>query len=249
MKLICDLGVYEITELILKINLMDRKEKTFYEMLKEAVSYAHKNESVWMNLAVVAANVELVEDIERQLGLAFKAQGENNPGGYVDQKNQLLTVFLRKIYKLDRKLSFYAKKNGDKVLLNDVDVAESTLEQTPEKEALIICSTILKRGYEYLPKTAGYGITTAELENLTTELSLLEKMTPTIGIITNDRKSAGRSIRELIAEARIQLDNQDDAFEGMIDDSAFIDGWFAVRKIKGRHKPNGKDQKRTDENN
>jgi len=37
-----------------------------------------------------------------------------------------------------------------------------------------------------------------------------EKMQPTIGIIVNDRKSAGRSIKELIAEARILLDNQGD---------------------------------------
>ena len=228
---------------------MDKKEKTFSEMLKESISYVRKNESVWMHFAVIAANFELLEVNDRELTLAFKMQDENNPGGYVDQKNQQLTVFLRKIYKLDRKLSFYAKKNGDKVLLNDVDVAESTLEQTPEKEALILCSTILKRGNEYLQKTAGYGITADELENLTTELAALEKMRPTIGLITNDRKSAGRSIKELIAEARILLDNQDDAFEGMIDDDAFIDGWFAVRKIKGRHKPKDKDQKGPDENN
>src|SRR5665648_731499 len=229
---------------------MDRKEKTFYEMLKEAVSYARKNESLWMKLAVIAANVELLEENERQLDLAFKTQDENDPSGYVDQKNQQLTVFLRKIYKLDRKLSFYAKKNGDKVLLNDVDVAESTLEQTPEKEALIICSTILKRGTEYLSKTADYGITIDELENLTDELSVLEKMQPTIGIITNDRKSARRSIREVIAESRVLLDKLDDAFEGMIDDAdAFLDGWFSVRKIKGRQKPKDKIVKGTDENN
>ena len=228
---------------------MDLKEKTFYEMLKESVSYTQKNQSVWMHLAVIAANVGLLEENERELGLAFKAQDENDPGGYVDQKNQQLTLFFRKIYKLDRKLSFYAKENGDKVLLNDVEVAESTLEQTPEKEALIICSTILKRGNEYLPKTADYGITADELENLTTELSELEKMHPTIGLITNDRKSARRSIKEVIAEARNLLDKQDDAFEGMIDDNAFIDGWFAVRKIKGRHKPHVKNEKGIDENN
>ena len=34
-------------------------------------------------------------------------------------------------------------------------------------------------------------------------------------------------------------DKHDDAFEGMVDDDAFLNGWFAVRKIKGRHKPKG----------
>ena len=40
-----------------------------------------------------------------------------------------------------------------------------------------------------------------------------------------------------------------DAFEGMVDDDAFIDGCFAVRKIKGHHKPKDKGPKGSDENN
>jgi len=229
---------------------MDLKEKTFGEMLKEAISYLRKNESVWMNLAVIAANVAALEEDEQELDHAFKAQDENDPGGHVAQKNEQLTVFFRKVYKVGRKLSFYAKETGDKVLLNDADVPESTFVLLPEKEALIKCSTILKRGNEYLQKTAGYGITAEELNNLSDELSALEKMQPTIGIITNDRKSARRSIKEVIAGARVLLDKLDDAFEGMVDDEdAFLDGWFAVRKIKGRHKPKDKDPKDPDENN
>ncbi len=228
---------------------MNLKGKTFWEMEKESISYALKNEMVWKNLAVIAANVKGLEENERELDLAFKAQDENNPGGYVNQKNKQLTVFFRKIYKLECKLSFYAKVNGDQELLNDVSIPESTFDDISEKKALIKCSTILKRGNEYLSKTADYGITTDELENLTKELSDLEKMHPTIGLITNDRKSAGRSIKNLIAEGRLLLDKQDDAFEGMIDDGAFIDGWFAVRKIKGRNLLKNKDQKGLDENN
>jgi len=53
----------------------------------------------------------------------------------------------------------------------------------------------------------------------------------------------------LIAKACIVHDKQDDAFEGMIDDDAFNDGWFAVRKIKGRNLLKNKDQKGPDENN
>ena len=63
----------------------------------------------------------------------------------------------------------------------------------------------------------------------------MEKMQPSIGVITNDRKSARRSIKDLTAEARFILDKLDDGFEGLADDQNFIDGWFAVRKIKGRH--------------
>ena len=55
-------------------------------------------------------------------------------------------------------------------------------------------------------------------------------------------------LKEVIAGIRILPDKLDDAFEGMTDDDAFIDGWFAVRKIKGRHKPKDKSEKKSAEN-
>jgi len=103
--------------------------------------------------------------------------------------------------------------------------------------ALIRCNSIIKLGYEYLDKVLGYEITADELKALTEELTLLENMQPQIGVITNDRKGAVRSIRELTSEARRLLDKLDDGFEGMIDDESYLFKWFAIRKIKGRHIP------------
>lgn len=147
-------------------------------MEKECISYLNKNESVWTKLAVIAANVEELKGNEHELDLSFKTQDENDPGGHVAQKNQQFTIYFRRIYKLGRKLSFYAKETGENVLLNDVDVAETSFEQISEKEALIKCNTIINRGNEYLPKTAAYGITAEELNGLAAELSELEKMHP-----------------------------------------------------------------------
>ena len=90
------------------------------------------------------------------------------------------------------------------------------------------------RGNECLAKTAGYGITAEELKALATDLSELETLQPSIGIVTNERKSAVRSVKTLIKEGTFILDKLDDGFEGFLDDDNFLDGWFAVRKIKGR---------------
>lgn len=92
-------------------------------------------------------------------------------------------------------------------------------------------------------ETADYGINAEELDALSNEISLLEKMQPSIGVVTNERKSAGRSIKDLIAEAHSLLDKLDDGFEGLIDDDRFIESWFTIRKIRGRHKI--KDKKAT----
>lgn len=221
---------------------MDARSRTFWEMEKESIVYALKNESVWGGQAVVAFEFKALEVNAQEMDLAFKAQDANDPGGYVAQKNKALAKFYRKIYKLGKKLTFYANRVDDDVLLADVAITETEFDHLSEKEALVRCNTLIKRGNEYLDKTADYHITAEELFALGEELTRLEQMKPEIGVITNDRKSAKRSIRELMTEAHRQLTNLDDAFEGMIDDDVdFIDGWFAVRKIKGRHqtKDNG----------
>ena len=217
--------------------MMELKAKTFWEMEKESISFIRQNENVWVQKAVLAAVVNELEKNELSLEYAFKAQDSNDPGGQVAQKNQLLNAFFHKVYRLARKLSFFAKESGDKVLLNDTNIAETTFQKTSEKLALIRCSSIIKRGYEYLDKAVGYEITAEELNSLTDELAILETMQPQIGVITNDRKGAVRSIRELISEARLLLDKLDDGFEGMIDDESYLSKWFAIRKIKGRHIP------------
>lgn len=216
---------------------MDLKGRTFWEMEKEAISYVRKTENEWVSKSIIAATVANVVQNEQELSAAFKAQDANDPGGHIDQKNGMLTKFFKKIYKLSRKLSFYGKNSNDHVLLNDVSIAETAFDHMAEKKALIKCNTIIKRGIEYLDKASAYDVTADDLESLGAELAILEQMKPTIGVITNDHKSATRSIKDLISEAHVELDKLDDAFEGLIDNDDFIDGWFAIRKIKGRHKP------------
>ncbi len=215
---------------------MDLRDKTFWEMENESISYARKNESVWAAKAVIATNVSALEANERELDLAIKAQDENDTTGHTAQKNTDLVTFFGKAHKLAKKLSFYAKDKGDKVLLSDVNLTKSKLLNISEKEALVKCSTLIKRGNEYLTRVADYDVTAEELTALGTEVAKVEQIQPTIGVIANDRKGAGRSINELIKEAREILDKLDDAFEGMIDNDDFLKGWFAIRKIKGRRK-------------
>jgi len=214
---------------------MNSKAKTFWEMERESISYVHKNENLWSKWAVIAANVTMLEANEGELNEAFKAQDANDPGGHVAMKNELLEKFFHKTYRLGRKLLLYAKDTNDQLLMNEVSFTESTLNKLNEKEALLKCGSILQRGNEYLAKTAGYGITAEELKALAAELVELETLQPTIGIVTNERKSAVRSVKMLIKEGTFILDKLDDGFEGFMDDDNFLDGWFAVRKIKGRH--------------
>ena len=134
-------------------------------------------------------------------------------------------------------------------MLKEAAITESTFVLLPGKEALIKCSIIIKHGNEYLTKAADYRKTEEELNILAAELAELEKIQPMIGMIINDRRSARRSIKDLLSEAHFILHKLDNAFVGIVDDDDFINGWFAVRKTKGRRKPKEKSVKEQAVNN
>ena len=60
---------------------MKQKTKTFLEMEKESISYIHKNESYWIEKAVLAAVVNDLEKNEHSLENAFIDQDSSDPGG------------------------------------------------------------------------------------------------------------------------------------------------------------------------
>ena len=223
-----------VCKLILKHLIMDLKAKTFWEMEKESISYLHKNENWWTNWAILASTVNRLEASEIELDASLKAQDANDPGGQVAYKNNLLETFYHKTYRLGRKLLLFAKVSGDQVLLNDVAFSESSLHKLTGEEALIKCHSVLQLANKYLDKTAEYGITADELKAFADELAELETLQPSIGMITNERKSAVRSVKVLIKEGSFILDMLDNGLEGIVDNDNFLAGWFAIRKIKGR---------------
>jgi len=95
----------------------------------------------------------------------------------------------------------------------------------------------MELGRTYLDKTQNYGITAAELDGIETSIAEAESLTTAVDLAKNDNKMSTQIIKTLVPQIRSELDMLDDAFEGMIADEAFLNGWWAIRKIKGRSKP------------
>ena len=204
-------------------------------MQKRCISFTQDKKKYWINYQMIKEDIELLEKNETELSDTAKAQNDNTPEGHVAQKKQELLLLGKALYKLNRNLCHFAKKTNNQILLQIVDISESALISGEEKEIILKFRAILDAARANLLVLDPYGITSASLDKLEAELKGFINLPKTIGLLTGNRKSAKRSIKELNAEARIILDRLDDAFEGMITDEKFLEGWFDARKIKGRH--------------
>ena len=214
---------------------MNYLEKIYWEMQKNCISYARSHESVWINNSVIKTVVEALEKKDKDLNDTVKAQVDNIPEGLIAQKNQELVSLGRLLYRLSRNLTHFSRKNDNLVLLKIVDINETSFISGEEKELLLKFRSVLDVARTNLASLADYNVTDVQLNALETQLAKLNSIPNSINVVTGNRRSATRSIKELNAEARNIFDQLDDAIEGIITDDKFIEGWFDARKIKGRH--------------
>jgi len=214
---------------------MTSSEKTFKGMQDDCVSLGHANEIVWISNPVIKSlfdslfsNKKLFEDV-------IDTQNQSSTNGYITDKNDRIKKLVKRCYTMNRKLTLFAKQTNNQILLKDVDVSESNMLNKSETDLLLCCNLMLKRGREYLVNTEAYGVTENELNNLEEDIATIKQIPSEITVLTSEHKTATKSFKQVMAEARIILDQLDDAIEGMIDDKHFVDVWFDARKIKGRH--------------
>jgi hypothetical protein len=123
-----------------------------------------------------------------------------------------------------------------------VDFSESKLNSGEETEIFLRLKNIITAGRENLQVLLPYGITKETLDDLEVRYEKLQSLPETIQMVSSNRKSATRSIKELNSEARNILDLLDDAIEGIVEDEKIIEAWFDARKIKGRHNSKKEDE-------
>ncbi|MDF1547569.1 MAG: hypothetical protein P1P88_07090 [Bacteroidales bacterium] len=228
---------------------MDVNNRTFWDMQQRCISYADDSAKLWTGNPVIEKDIKALKENEKEVAAAAMEQTENDTQGLVVQKNQDLQALATDIYVLNRSLCHLAKTNGDQVLLNIANVPESKMLTGSLSENLMRLKNILVAARQKLPELTDYLVTDEILDKLDTRLQVISDMPDVISVQTSHRKMAVRSIKEIIADARIILDRLDDAFEAIIRDEKFLDGWFDARKIKGRsRRKNNGNGNETDDN-
>jgi hypothetical protein len=216
---------------------MNYLERTFWSSEKNCVLYLQQHDTFWINIPMLSTLIGLLIANEKSIDDAVLVQNQNKDSGVVDKKKEQTMAFIKRCYRLDRKLTLFAKRTNNQVLLKDADISEATFLESGINAATNTCTAVITLGRKYLAQTADYGITSQELDALETELVEIKKLPAEAQVNKNEHKTTTHSIKQLVVTAHSILDQLDDGLEGMIEDQDFINGWFEARKIKGRHIP------------
>lgn len=221
---------------------MEQRTINFLKMNSSVITGLNKEKAVW------EGEVEIVDLFSRIEQRFIKIEGEKliilgtDKSGFTIAKNGIFDSIIQKTFKLNRKLSGYAKLRNDYELLPLVDVSLSGLTKGTEMEAVDRCLAIVNRATVLLPKLTTFKVTEALLTIIKQLIKDYKSKVDQRTTVSSDVSVTGEDIDEGISELRSNLEILDDLIEGLIDDEEFIARYKGWRKIidygKGKTLPN-----------
>jgi len=213
---------------------MKMTNQNFWTMLKDTLAFFDTDPTEWINFIILKANVEKLRSIEKQINEADKLQKAKDPSSHTTEKDQQYEKMTQQGHKLGCKVASYALETENTVLLEAVSFSPTQLEQGTEIEVTTRCQIIADKALENLTELKDYSVTKEGIDAYQATIDKFKKMPPARDVVTNERKSAVRSISELAKEARALFKKLDKNVDGFVENTTFIDDYHQIRSINSR---------------
>src|SRR4051812_13504575 len=113
-------------------------------MYDAVLEYLDENTVIWTGITPIEEKKTELATTVSTIHSKSQDQQEKSPEGFTAAKNSAMDTMVRQAYKVSLKVKAYAKKIGDSVLHQSVDVSLRDLESGPEKEIINRCVIIAK---------------------------------------------------------------------------------------------------------
>lgn len=209
------------------MNKRQENTKTSYEAVEEVL-----DENASVTAAIPALNGAVVLFKSDFAGMEAAEQAVNGAmAGKTSTKHDAEDALITAEYPVICALRSLAKKNGDKELLEIVDVSESFMARMRDTELVTLSRSIMSKANANAAALAAYNITV--LTDLQAKIDAYDKSIGVQGGGMADRSSGHMALKGVFGKLNDDLAEIDDLIELVKKDQpAFYDAYFAARPVK-----------------
>ncbi|RYY66141.1 MAG: hypothetical protein EOO12_05065 [Chitinophagaceae bacterium] len=211
---------------------MKQKESNFQEMLRRVRAHFELHPTAWNAEAPIDARVQRIVNIDDQL--TDQAGNQRRSGGIFSVKDAELDAAATCSTRIATRIRSFARSIQDPLLLKAADLSDSDFRYGAQDMRIGHMNDILETADQYAAQLLPFKVSGADREALRTALrragALRQKASD--GLVHQSVATA--RIPELIEEARTELEALDDDVPALVDDSAFVEGYFVARRITDR---------------
>lgn len=205
-------------------------------MMKAAMQVLNENKPVWENIKPIAVEITDMAGLLAAIAAEGQMQYDSQTAGHTNRKDRALETMNSLGFKTSLKVSAWARKSGNEVVLAATNFRKWEFERGSESEQVTRNTTIAGIARQHLASLADYKITAEGCTALEEAIQAALPLTAVRDAVGSNRQAATGGLALYIKAATDILIHLDGLVEGMLEDEhrAFEDAYFAARKVHHR---------------
>ncbi|GAB4093284.1 hypothetical protein [Flaviaesturariibacter terrae] len=211
---------------------MKQKESNYQEMIRRVLGHFELHPVAWTGRAPVEAREQRLREIDSELSRQAGQQRRSN--GISGIKDEELDRASGLCALMATRIRSFARHAQDPLLLKAADLSESDFRYGAQEGRIGYMNDILDRADEFAAQLIPFRVTAADRDALRNALSRAGALRTKAGDDKVHVSTATARIPALIEAARTELEALDDDIPALVDDAAFVEGYFVARRITDR---------------
>jgi len=202
-------------------------------MLNTVQKVFANNGSVWNTIKPIAAEVADLQILLIELSINTNTQFQTKTVGYTNQKDVGMKLMNDLGYIMSLKLTAWARKTGNEIVLKAVNYSHRFLKSGTETEQLNRNTSIANVAKVQMSKIGDYNINTQKLKAFQAAIVNAKSLSIARNAIGSSRKAATENIGINLMKSLNIITDLDILIKGMVgeENKIFEDTYFAARKI------------------
>jgi hypothetical protein len=210
---------------------MQQEQTNYLSMASGVIQGMEDKKDLWKDEEEFVSTMAEIETEYAIVNSKVKATEGLDITGYTEANRIAFDNIVKKVFKIGKKASAFAKKKNDMVLLPIVNYSYSNLSRGMKKEAIARCSAIIDAVTAKLPLMTTFKITAADLTAAADLVADYNKKYDSKTTAQGGKTTMLDEIPGHISTLRDKFDILDDLVEGFMTDS-FIANYKNLRQIK-----------------
>jgi ElaB/YqjD/DUF883 family membrane-anchored ribosome-binding protein len=214
---------------------MSQKLQNRYAMQMAVQACLNQHRSLWAANPHISESADYIAPRLQRAQALIDTRAGSSTEGYTNAKNALLDSICARTSLLAKRLTVYARKTNNPVLLAEVDRPKRYFENGPELERIARCAAITVRAERQLAQLSTYKITMADIAALNADIESVRPLSGQRDAIGDEQQQLTHSIPELLQQVQEKLYELDDEITSFMDEAPdFQETYFNARKVTDR---------------
>ncbi|RYY85561.1 MAG: hypothetical protein EOO15_16700 [Chitinophagaceae bacterium] len=212
-----------------------------YAMQMATAAFLRKHAPLWRGNELITESVDYIEPRLDRAQELFDKKEDGGTKGYTAHKNNFIDDICTRSWLLSKRLSLYARRSKNTVLLAQTDQPQRHFDNGSEIERIGRCASVVQWATTHIANLAPYKVTESDLAALSADIERARPLSSDRDTIGDGQQLLNKTLPQLLQEIQDKLYELDDEVVALMDEHPeFQEEYKIARRVTDRKATQGK---------